>query len=271
MRPSPIAVNTAPRSTDVVGYGTLRPLEWIGISASLGWLTPSILPRGGTFMREIPDTRQLFADNPVFGIPDQPAYLHSEASITADTRDFPGHATRGGLARAAAGNYSDRDTGVLSFKRYEAEGRPVHSSCRLARRSCRPRLARRIRYRRPASTCRFYLQPSLGGSNTLRGYADYRFHDRHSLVLNVEARIALMTHLDAAFLFDAGNVAARVDELDLDHRSYGAGLRLHTRRQTFARLDAARGSEGWRVMFSLSDPLTLSRVARRTASAPFVP
>lgn len=258
------------RSTDVVGYGTLRPLEWIGISASLGWLTPSILPRGGTFMREIPDTRQLFADNPVFGIPDQPAYLHSEASITADTRDFPGHATRGGLARAAAGNYSDRDTGVLSFKRYEAE---VAQFIPLAG----SRVVLAVHGWLVASDTDdrqhvpFYLQPSLGGSNTLRGYADYRFHDRHSLVLNVEARIALMTHLDAAFLIDAGNVAARVHELDLDHRSYGAGLRLHTRRQTFARLDAARGSEGWRVMFSLSDPLTLSRVARRTASAPFVP
>jgi hypothetical protein len=36
----------------------------------------------------------------------------------------------------------------------------------------------------------FYLQPGLGGHNTLRGYPDYRFHDRNMLVLTVESRIA---------------------------------------------------------------------------------
>ena len=51
----------------------------------------------------------------------------------------------------------------------------------------------------------------------------------------------------------------------------GAGLRLHTRRQTFARLDVARGSEGWRLVFRVTDPLDLSRVSRRLVAAPFVP
>ena len=56
----------------------------------------------------------------------------------------------------------------------------------------------------------FYLQPSLGGHNTLRSYADYRFHDRHLLIFNAEARIPMMTHVDAAVFLDAGNVAARL-------------------------------------------------------------
>jgi len=117
----------------------------------------------------------------------------------------------------------------------------------------------------------FYLQPSLGGSNSLRGYSDYRFHDRNMLVVNAEARIALMTHLDLAVFADAGNVAAQWRDLDLARQSFGAGLRLHTRRTTFARLDAARGDEGWRVMFRLTDPLDLARLTRRSGSAPFVP
>jgi outer membrane protein assembly factor BamA len=117
----------------------------------------------------------------------------------------------------------------------------------------------------------FYLQPSLGGHNTLRGYTDYRFHDRNLLVVNVEARFAVFTHVDAAVFADAGNVAARVSELNLDKRSYGVGWRLHSRESTFARLDLAHGAEGWNVLVRLSDPLHLARFTRRLAPAPFVP
>jgi hypothetical protein len=81
----------------------------------------------------------------------------------------------------------------------------------------------------------------------------------------------MMTHVDAVAFVDAGNVAARVGDLNVDKRSYGAGLRFHSRRQTFARFDVARGTDGWRVVFRLHDPLNLSRLSRRTAAVPFVP
>jgi outer membrane protein assembly factor BamA len=116
-----------------------------------------------------------------------------------------------------------------------------------------------------------YLQPALGGANTLRGYPDYRFHDRHLAVVNAEGRFALFAHVDAAVFADAGGVSPRIGDLALDHRSYGGGVRLHTGTATVARFDVARGSEGWRVVFRTSDPLRLSRIARRTAAAPFVP
>jgi outer membrane protein assembly factor BamA len=117
----------------------------------------------------------------------------------------------------------------------------------------------------------FYMLPSLGGANTLRSFTDYRFHDRNMLLANAELRIAMMTHVDLAMFADAGNVAARIQDLDLDKQSYGAGLRFHTRRQTFARVDVAQGSEGWRFLFRLTDPFALKRVERRAAVVPFVP
>ena len=69
----------------------------------------------------------------------------------------------------------------------------------------------------------FYLQPSLGGHNTLRGYSDYRFHDRNLLVVNRRDAHRALHPLDAAVFADAGNVAARVADLNLDKRSYGVG------------------------------------------------
>ena len=257
------------RSQNLVGYVTVKPAEWAGIGAQIGWLRPSILPRAGWFEGDRPDTRQVFASNPVFLVGDQPTFLQREVSLTADTRDFPLHPTSGGLYRAAAASYTGSDD-VFSFTRYEAEGAhfvPLGGS----------RVVIALHGWLVASdpsegqVVPFYLQPSLGGHNTLRSYPDYRFHDRNMAVINAEGRIAVMAHLDAAVFIDAGNVAASLADLNLDKRSHGVGIRLHTRRQTFARVDVARGGEGWRLLLRITDPLDLSRLSRRLVAAPFVP
>ena len=233
------------QTTNLVGYATVRPREWMGIGASIGWLRPS-RPSN------------------------QPTFVHTEISATADNRDFPGHPTRGGLVRAAMADYSDRDGGVFSFRRYDAEAAHFVPLAR-----SRVVLAARgwlvATDTDEGRVVPFYLQPSLGGHNSLRSYADFRFHDRHLMLFNAEARIAMMSHVDAAVFMDAGNVAGRFSDLDFGKRSYGAGLRFHNVRQNFARVDVARGSEGWRLLFRLTDPLNLSRLSRRTAPVPFVP
>ena len=154
-------------SKNLVGYATFRPVQWIGIGGSIGWLKPNVRERAGFFERDRPGTEELFPDDVVFAQPEQPAFVHGEASITADTRDFPGHPTRGGLYRAAAANYSDRDGGLFSFRRYEAEGAqfiPLADS--------RVVIALHgwlvgVRYGRGRAVP-FYLQPSLGGHDSLR-------------------------------------------------------------------------------------------------------
>lgn len=257
------------RSQNLVGYLTVRPVEWAAIGAQIGWLRPSVLPRAGWFDGDRPDTRDLFPANPVFAIPDRPTFVHRAVSVTTDTRDFPRHPTRGGLYRVAVTNYAGSDD-VFSFSRYEAEAGhfvPLAGS----------RVVIALHGWLAASDTSegqvvpFYLQPSLGGHNTLRSYPDNRFHDRNMVVINAEGRVAMMSHVDAAVFFDAGNVAARLGDLNLDKRSVGAGLRLHTRRHTFARVDVARGDEGWRLVFRTTDPLDLSRLSRRIVAAPFVP
>ena len=257
------------RSQNLVGYVTVKPAESVGISAEVGWMRPSILPRAGWFEGDRPDTRQLFSGNPVYLVGDQPTFQQRQVSFTADTRDFPLHPSRGGVFRAAAASYTDSDD-VFSFRRYEAEGAhfvPLGGS--LVVLAIHGWLA--ASDPNEGQVVPFYLQPGLGGQNTLRSYADYRFHDRHLLVINAEVRVAAMAHVDAAFFFDAGNVASRLGDLNLDKRSYGGGIRLHTRRQNFGRVDLARGTEGWRLLLRVTDPLDLSRLSRRLVNAPFVP
>lgn len=242
-------------SQNVAGYATLRPVAWLGIGANIGLLQPSVTPR---------------LDGVTIPVTDDRTFVPSEVSITIDARDFPAHPTRGILLRGSAAHYDDRDSSAFTFKRYETEAAgflPIAGG----------RVVLALHGWAVASETEagqavpFYLQPSLGGANTLRGYADYRFHDRNMLIVNAEARIALMTHMDLALFADAGNVAAERRDLDLAKQSFGAGLRLHTRRMTFARLDVARGDEGWRFLFRLTDPLDLGRLSRRAVVAPFVP
>lgn len=259
------------RTTDVVGYATVRPRRQVAIEGTLGWLrSPRLLPPGGVFLPGTPDTRTMFPDEAAFERERQPSYLHGGVTVIADTRDYRSHPTRGSVARAAWTAYDERDAGPFRFERYEAEAAtfvPLQQA-RYVVAAHGWLLATRIR---GDAVVPFYLEPSLGGSTTLRSYPDYRFHDRHLLVVNVEARLTLLAHVDAAIFADAGNVAARLSALDLARRSYGVGLRMHTARANFARLDVAHGDEGWRAMLTLGDPLHLSRLSRRTAAAPFVP
>lgn len=236
------------RSQNLVGYSTIRLARWLELNASVGRLSPEIAFIGD----------------------EEPSFLHSETSLVADTRDFPDHPTRGGLVRVSAARFNDRSAGLYTFDRYESEvaGFIPFAQSRVV-------LALRgwlvAADTRAGQTVPEYLQPNLGGGHSLRSYPDFRFRDDNMLVGNAEVRVALFTHLDAVAFADAGNVAARFGDLNLDQRSVGGGLRFHTRRATILRTDVAHGHEGWHLRFSLSEPLRMARSTRRTAPFPFVP
>ena len=77
----------------------MRPLRSVAADIHLGYLAPSLRVTPGA----------------------EPAYVHGGVALTADTRDFPSHPTRGSLVRMAASRYTDRDGGNSSFDRYESE------------------------------------------------------------------------------------------------------------------------------------------------------
>lgn len=247
--------NYSIESSQLTAYATLRPVRWLAVDGQIGWMNPKSQYVDGALLQ---------------GLQDRRTFVPTELSLTVDTRDFPDHPTSGVVLRGVGARYDDRTSGDNTFKRYEGEmagflpiagGRVVLALHGWVVGSDTE----------PGRTVPFYLQPGLGGSNSLRAFTDYRFRDDNMLLTNAEVRVALFTHLDLAVFADAGNVASRVADLDLDKRSYGGGIRLHTRRTTFALFDVARGSEGWRVMFRLKDPLALSRLKKKNTLVPFAP
>lgn len=259
------------KTTDVVGYVSVRPTRTVEITERIGRLwAPTIEPPGGTFKRGNPSAESMFPDDPVFVRGTQPDFLYSEMTATSDTRDSRSHPTGGGVYRATLAYYSDRDNGAFSHPRFEAEMAQFI-----------PVAQRRVVFALHGwlavtpldanETVPFYMMPTLGDGATLRGFTGYRFHDNDAVVVNAEARFALMTHLDVAGYVAAGNVGPEANSLNLGKREYGAGLRVHTGRSTVFRLDATHGPEGWRIIFRQNDPFHLTRLKRKTASAPMLP
>lgn len=243
------------KSVQLTGYATFRPTRWLGIGGKVGWMNPESEYVDGSLLK---------------GLNDKRTFIPTELSMTIDTRDFPEHPTQGVIVRTAAARYDDRTSGSNSFKRYEGEaagfvpiwnGRVVLALHGWLVRSDVE----------PGRSVPFYLQPGLGGSNSLRAFVDYRFRDDNMLLTNTEVRLALMTHVDFALFADAGSVASHPGDLDLDKRSYGGGFRLHTRRTTFALFDVAKGAEGWTYGFRLKDPLALTRLTKKNTLVPFAP
>jgi hypothetical protein len=259
------------KTTDFVGYANYRPVRWLTVASRLGWMErPTLSSPAGPFDRGYPDARAVFVTEPAFNLDRQPSFLHGDVSIAVDTRDYPSHPMSGGLYRAGWTMFSDGNLDRYTFRRYEAEA--FHALPIVAERFTVIGHVWTVASDAGAEqTLPVYMLPSLGGSNTLRSFSDFRFHDRHMLVASVESRIALFTHIDAAVFVDAGNVAPHFGDLDLAKRSYGAGLRLHTHQATTARVDVAKGVEGWRVIFSLNDPFRLRRLSRAATAVPFVP
>jgi len=257
------------RATDVVGYVAYRPRRWLTARAEGGLLGGvDLLSPTGWFQRDLPDVRVTFPDEPVYQTTDDPAWIHGELSLTADTRDYADHPSTGGVYRASVAAYDDRASRAFSFRRFEAEamqtaplfeGRWVLAGRALAVLSDTP----------AGQTVPFYLMPHLGGGHLLRAYPNYRFTDRQMVLAAVESRWALFTHVDLAAFAEAGNVAADIGDLKFAKGSYGVGCRFHAKTSTLARIDAAYGDEGWRMMFSLNDPFRLKRAKRRAPQAPF--
>ncbi len=178
-----------------------------------------------------------------------PNYIHQMVSSGIDWRPSPGYARRGGLYELRYHNYRGRDDSY-SFDRLEAE---VVQHLPLLREnwviSTRGIVNTVLR---DTDNPPFFLLPSLGSSDTLRGYSAWRFRDRHSLLVQGEFRwIPNRTGIDMAFFFDAGKVTSARQALDLKglKKDFGVELRFHSPSATPLRLGIARGSEGWHLVF----------------------
>ena len=71
-------------------------------------------------------------------------------------------------------------------------------------------------YDKSGQTIPFFMMPSIGGGADLRAYASWRLRDLNSLYVQAEWRVMVNRFMDMALFYDAGKVAARRSDLDLE-------------------------------------------------------
>ncbi|MGH9140926.1 MAG: BamA/TamA family outer membrane protein [Vicinamibacterales bacterium] len=252
------------KDIDATGFATIRATPWLSLTGRVGTLRRVAIEPGTSTLHPSIDERFNEASAP--GLTQAPNYLHADVVLDVDTLDVPGYPSSGGRYRLSMAMFHDQEFTGHSFSRAEAEA--AHYVA-LGRTTLALRGRLDISQSGAGQTVPFYMLPSLGGANSLRGYLDYRFRDQDAMLLDAEYRWPLLRHLDAAVFYDTGAVAPSVSALtDGMSSDYGVGLRVHSARHLLVRLDVARGGEGTRALVSFSAPLGL-RSSR--AIAPYVP
>jgi hypothetical protein len=104
-------------------------------------------------------------------------------------------------------------------------------------------------------TVPFYLQPTLGGPDDLRGFDRYRFYGNGNSVATAEYRFSLSQTLEMAVFGDGGNVYQRPGLIGFrDLRGDGGfGFRFKNKQASVMRVDVGFSQEGVHVWLVFED------------------
>jgi outer membrane protein assembly factor BamA len=237
------------RGLSVEGVWQWQLTPALGMSARGGWLDLEVGPGHNDSLLNV-EERFVPALTP--GAPEQPLYFTYGAGLVHETRTEPGAPENGHVLGIAVRRYSASDVSFLSFTRVTFDARRYRRL--LSERgvlAVRGLLSSDLTGENGATP--FYLQQSLGGGETLRGFHSYRFPDRALAHVSVEYRWRAHRYVEIAPFLDTGTVAPGLSQLSLGSfkMSPGVGIRGRTSRRTIGRLDWAWGSEGHRIVLGV--------------------
>ena len=225
--------------------GGLRPRRWLTLGGTTEFLRPRLGPGGDN---NVPNAQGLFPLAELPGWADRHSYLHVQGFADLHNAEPALNPRRGGRYRTAVGRYLDRSGNGDGFTRIDVDLQQYVPFLN-ERRVFALRALGSFSDVDDGATMPFYLMRTLGGGQTLRGFRDFRFRDRHLLALQAEYRFEILTALDGAVFFDAGQVAPDLDRFrlrDFEH-DWGVGFRFGGNGGVFLRLDLAYGGEGPRT------------------------
>ena len=199
-------------------------------------------------------TEEQFGPAAAAGIDRQTNFWRGGGFVEYDWRDRTSYPTSGGKYSAQYVRYLDRDLGAYSFLRLDLDASQyiplfnrtrvfaVHGSSSLTTAGDGQRVP-------------FYVQPTLGGSNTLRGYRFNRFYGDNSVMVNGEYRWFSSPTLDMAVFADAGKVFNRWEQWNFHNLESNVGFSLRFKgraaRPAFT-LDTAFSHEGFQIWFRVN-------------------
>lgn len=183
-----------------------------------------------------------------------PNYVRYHLSVLFDFRDNPGVTHRGFMVAFSWEKYDNINTlNRYNFNRYELDARtyiPLGTRQRV--------LAFHFNGVNsdpaPDNRIPFFLQPSLGGDESLRGYDPFRFQGDKKILLQGEYRWEASRMIEFALFGDTGTVANQGEHLSISKMKSdaGGGFRFKSSRTTLFRFDVARSNEGFQYQLRFS-------------------
>jgi len=223
----------------------VRPLRIVRLGATASYLKINTGP--GTSSRYF-SIKRIYAPQQATGLDRQTDYAAPGVFAEIDYTDHVGSPRSGGIYYARLTNYVDQQHGAYSFRGLDIDLRqflPLFHEQRVFALRAHGTFTDTPR----GNLVPFYMQPTLGGPETMRAYPAFRFYGNNSMYFNAEYRWKLSTGIEMALFTDAGKVFPNRRQIDLRGLQfcYGAGLRLNYRQGTFMRLDGGCGREGCQV------------------------
>jgi outer membrane protein assembly factor BamA len=250
--------------TSVDALVGIKPVKHLRLGGAAGYLWVNVGP-GNADSR--PSTDQVFPPSLAPGIDRQTDFLRYGPFAEINFIDDPLVPAKGGLYSFQYIWYEDQKLNLHDFQRLDAEIQQYFgffNKTRVVALRAKTTLTTPGR----GQVVPFYLQPTVGGSEDLRGFRSFRFYDNNSFVLNGEYRWHVMSLLDMALFADAGKVFPRRGQLNFSNMEVdgGMGFRFNVKGQPFVRFDIAGSTEGVQVWFKFN-PL-FARQPAGTAAQP---
>jgi hypothetical protein len=248
------------------GWHRVAPALRLGGSAAI------YLPDSGRGTSpSVPSIEQMFSESSVPGFSAEPTFGRYRAfaellyPVLADPNAVAASNAYGGTYQIALETVRDHESGRHSFHRWEVElqeripgigpGQRLTLHGFLAITSSDADVPFYMLYTLGGSGGLNAFRPDLmgtdGTSATLRSFRNYRFRDRHLVLMQAEYRIPIVERVRATVFVDSGQVAPRTSEL-FKELSTGTGFSLSYvhKGKSLARVDVGMaGGEGVQIFW----------------------
>jgi hypothetical protein len=209
-----------------------------------------------------PTTQQVFTGADTPGLVQQSNFVTGTATVQLDLSRVGFSNPEGLQLEANDSQFFDRSGNQANFHLLETQA-TYYLPLTNGMRTLIVRVRNETAFAENNQVVPFYLQPTLGGPDDLRGYDRYRFYADGNSVATAEYRFSITQTLEMAVFGEGGNVYVRPGLIGLRdlHGDGGFGLRFKNKQASVMRLDVGFSPEGVHVWFVFEDVVgKLSRI-----------
>lgn len=228
--------------TTAGGVTGVRLHRLLAVGGGVEYQNPSIGPGKD---RNFPSIEERFTEETAPAVTAQPDFIRLISFVGLNDREPQNNPRRGGRYRLIYNRYLSLDSSVFDFTRTEIDVQHYLPAFH-ERRVVALRGFASFATTPPGGEVPFFLQRTIGGAGTLRGFREFRFRDRNVVLLQAEYRFEVFTALDGALFYDAGQVAPHAEDFTWKRleTDWGFGLRFGSNAGVFIRFDLGFGREG---------------------------